>query len=304
MKKTLLFLLVMLAAAGAVSSAFALEPDVFRAGKLLYKLDEDGAAIIVGSVNLRGKLEIPSEVDGYPVIAIAERAFDGVPLLTNVTIPAGIRSIGDRAFYDAQLESLTLPEGVSSIGAEAFAYSDRMASVTLPESLYDLGSRAFMGCSKLTRIDLPNGIGKIGDNPFAWCGSLTWIGVDSNHPLLRFENGVLYAWPENRLVSYLLSPSASFDVPQGTRIIGGSAFFHNYLLRSITIPDSVVEIGDLAFAECSDLESIFLPASVTRVGANPFSLCMNLAAGRRPVSAFTRRTSSRMEKVSRAPGST
>ncbi len=32
--------------------------------------------------------------------------------------------------------------------------------------------------------------------------------------------------------------------------------------------------------------------------------CMNMAAGRRPVSASTRRSSSRMEKVSRAPGST
>ena len=45
------------------------------------------------------KLVVPDEFNEKPVNAIASYAFSGVETLTEITIPIGIKSVGERAFY-------------------------------------------------------------------------------------------------------------------------------------------------------------------------------------------------------------
>ena len=93
----------------------------------------------------------------------------------NVTIPEGVKKIGDGALaldYNpdmTSIESVEMPEGLTHIGTEAFASNWDMREITLPESLTEIGEWAFRGCQNLTAIDVPDGVELIGAGAFAGC---------------------------------------------------------------------------------------------------------------------------------------
>ena len=52
------------------------------------------------------------------------------------------------------LTSITLPAGLTSLGEWAFSRCSSMVSIELPAGLTSLGGYAFYGCSSLTSIQL------------------------------------------------------------------------------------------------------------------------------------------------------
>ena len=52
--------------------------------------------------------------------------------------------------------------------------------------------------------------------------------------------------------------------------IADSAFYGNWRLIEVTIPNSVTNIGNYAFHNCSDLTAITIPNSVTTIGDYAF----------------------------------
>ncbi len=81
---------------------------------------ENGGAVITGYSGSATLLTIPQTLDGYPVTALGERAFENSSI-AGVVLPEGIHSIGWFAFYGCSaLVSVTLPQSVSSIGYAVF----------------------------------------------------------------------------------------------------------------------------------------------------------------------------------------
>ena len=84
-----------------------------------YTLDGDQATI-TGYSGDATRLTLPSMIDGYSVVAIADDAFASSKL-TSVIIPDGITKIGWFAFSEcSSLTAITIPESVTSIGYSAF----------------------------------------------------------------------------------------------------------------------------------------------------------------------------------------
>ena len=87
--------------------------------KFLYDI-VDGHAIISGYTGSDTYIVIPSHIDGYEVIKIGEGAFAGTKI-TTLIISEGIREIDWFSFYACpMLTSVTLPKSLSSIGYGAF----------------------------------------------------------------------------------------------------------------------------------------------------------------------------------------
>lgn len=60
-----------------------------------------------------GAVDIPSTLQGYPVVDIAQNAFNNCDNITSVTIPEGISSIPYRTFYDCDnITNVTLPSSI------------------------------------------------------------------------------------------------------------------------------------------------------------------------------------------------
>lgn len=91
---------------------------------LEYRLEEDKSVTILGLSKQRGNnaegyeaVYIPAEINGHPVLSIAEDAFAYERGVMEVYIEDGIRSIGDRAFWKARdIQRIFLPGSVNSMG--------------------------------------------------------------------------------------------------------------------------------------------------------------------------------------------
>ncbi len=104
----------------------------------------------VGPCMKSGNLSIPSIIDGVTVTSIGPGAFaassglgsDTGGVLTSVSLPDSVTSIGEAAFVNNQLTSVTLGDAVTTIANEAFV-GNRLTSITIPDSVTDIAPTAF-----------------------------------------------------------------------------------------------------------------------------------------------------------------
>ena len=89
--------------------------------KFKYEVQDDNTAKITACQGNKAELEIPAELDGYPVTAIGDGVFQLKQKITSVTIPDGVISIGAKAFSSCDgIEKIRLPKTLKSIGNRAF----------------------------------------------------------------------------------------------------------------------------------------------------------------------------------------
>ncbi len=241
------------------------------------------------------------EIDfGMSLIASNCALYLNDALLTDLTVPEGVTSIGARAFANCrQLTSVTLPSSLLSIGDGAFSYCGKLKSV---EGLRGtIGDRAFKGCTSLKTIDLAEGVVSIGEEAFYDCSalesvtfprSLSSIGKNA----FNFCAGLksvhltdLYAWckvqicdnnslPSYGAVYYLNGARITeLELPDGVTAVGDYAFFGFSDLTSVILPDSVASIGKASFSRCRNLQSIRFPKGLISIGESAFSGCSALA---------------------------
>ncbi len=158
-----------------------------------------GSATITGFAvtNYPINLIIPNQIDGYPVIKIADRAFeyrDDRPIyMISVTFPDSLTTIGNYAFYrvDGLSEIIFGPNSkLSSIMAYAFAETYIYKPIYLPDRLLGIGNYAFYD-SRVSQVHL------------------------SVHS--RLSSIGSYAFANNIFMT-------QFIIPEGTRTIGANAF--------------------------------------------------------------------------------
>ena len=100
-----------------------------------------------------GDVQIPATLDGCPVTAIGNWAFEFCSGVTSVTMPDSVTTIGERAFYDCtSLESVIIGDSVTIIGYAAFAYCDNLTSVVIGDSVTSIGDGAFAYCDSLSDV--------------------------------------------------------------------------------------------------------------------------------------------------------
>ena len=211
---------------------------------------------------------------------IEYEAFSCCGGLTELVLPEGLVGIGLGAFSNCpSLAEVSFPAGLESIGAYAFN-GDGLRAAELPEGLTELGDCAFSDCGALTKAVLPATLTTVGDNPFSGCKKLRKIDLAEENEALEIIDGVLYSRADARLIGV---PCAfkleEHVVPEGTRTIGGFAFYNYQTLGTITLPDSVTEIGRLAFSGAYGLTTTpVLPEGLTKIGEMAFCNCIDLSA--------------------------
>ena len=149
---------------------------------------KDGKRLIACPNGRAGAYEIPAGVT-----AIGDEAFDGCDGLTGLSVAeanAEYRGIGGAVFSKngkrlvlcppGRAGAYEIPAGVTSIGDRAFARCRRLTSVTIPKGVTAIGESAFYGCDGLTNVVIPAGVERIGNHVFSDCDSLSRVVIPAS----------------------------------------------------------------------------------------------------------------------------
>ena len=206
---------------------------------------------------------------GDSVQRIPANFVSGCDVLTSITIPNSVTSIGNSAFEDCS--SLTTLN-FNAINCQDFNYyylpfrGTSLTTVNIGDSVQRIPANFVRGCSGLTSVSIPTGVTSIGNGAFNGCSGLTSITIPTGVTFIGNSafNGC--------------SGLTSVTIPTGVTSIENRAFYNCSGLTSVTIPNSVTSIGESAFSGCSDLTSVSIPTGVTSIGGGAFYGCNNLSS--------------------------
>jgi hypothetical protein len=176
-----------------------------------------------------------------------------------LSIPDGIRGIGDSAFDDAAITSISLPASLLSIGNYSFSDCELLTSIVLPEQLTTIGFGAFYYCTNLSDITFSDSTYMIQEMAFSYTA---WLDDQAD--------GEVYAGKVFYLYKGTMPQDTSIELQSDTLGIAGGAFADRDELVRIILPENITAIGDNAFINCHYLPYVILPESVEYVGNNAF----------------------------------
>ena len=215
--------------------------------------------------------------------AIGNNAFNGCFALRNeVTIPAGVETIGSNAFKGCRNAKFNpaLPETLTAIGDYAFQNCANLYAVTLPASLQTIGEYAFYA-SSIQEIVLPEGLFSLGDGAFWFCKALETADFVNSMDIISIPSNAFNGCSGLRKV-YL---------PFFVEEIGDYAFSGCKSLKSLNFfeCEEITKIGEFAFRGCRSLKSLdlFKCENLTTIGSRAFSGCTSLKSLNLPKSLET-----------------
>jgi hypothetical protein len=139
-----------------------------------YDISEDGKGVVIkGYTGKGGKLVIPAEIEGLPVVELGDSAFwgeynyvDGPGInITSVVIPASVKKVSGNCFLNIEkLTSVTFLGSDVQLGGLVFGYCANLADLKFPDGenilkpykdetwgvdIVIVSKDAFKGCTKL-----------------------------------------------------------------------------------------------------------------------------------------------------------
>lgn len=195
-----------------------------------------GERAFLGCDNLKS-INIPNGVT-----TIEESTFGGCDALTNVVLPEGVIIIGDYAFNYCGLTEVTIPASVKSIGSMAFFTCSKLEKVNYLGTIDQWAQITFEN----TRDSSSNPDKIPYSNPLCYAKELYVEGklvTEANITATKIND---YAFYNYRKLEKL-------TIPSGTTSIGSKAFYYCTALKTVMIGSNVTSIGDGAFGMCDGL---------------------------------------------------
>ena len=242
-------------------------------GKLAVAELNDGSGYLVeGRIALaEGKVVVPSEVDGKPIVGFTEYGFKNCTKITSIIIPDTITSYGD-IMHDpfkncTNLRRVKFSRGATTVSG--FEGCEMLKEVTFPDEVVSV-TGIFKNCKNLTKVTFGKNFQNIAKGALRNNDKLKEIVIVEGNPYFRIESKCIISKSRNS-VYYAMSDAV---IPEGVSIIDEGAF-RNTKIDTLVIPRSLKRICKEAF-KTSSIREISVPSGVEFVGESAFMYCRNL----------------------------
>ena len=212
-------------------------------------------------VNMKSLLRL--DLSDCNITEIPDDALNGKTQLQELTLPAGLQTIGKSAFQGCiyLTGQLDLPSTVTSIGESAFVGTD-YTSVKLPSTLKTIGDYAFQGLPIKQKLTLPNRVTSVGASAFE--GTLI-TGLTIYDGLTSIGD---YAFAGTPIQGHV-------TIPDGVTSLGKGAF-KNTQISTVFLPNSVPTLSEGLFQGCPNLNTVYVPDNYTAFDGSAFDGCGSL----------------------------
>ena len=262
-------------------------------------------------------------VIGEGITSIGNSAFYDT-VCYEVTLPASMRTIGKRAFYNcSSLETLNWQDGIMTIDEYAF-YNHKLGTINLPETVRSIGNLALYTSTYLSLIRIPGSVKTLGRNAFgvgspnitrnttvlyskdSCYNSYSNNGGTSNATSIPVESEISvydpieYGKCGTSAYYYITSGKALYVT--GTGAIQDYAFYYmdnssmtgkvrvstlGTQLTAVTIGEGITHVGEFCFRCDENIASVVLPESLQSMGREAFSGILYLSSIQFPQHDFT-----------------
>ena len=277
MKKKLIAWLLVICMAISLLPAAALADTAAKSGKcgensgdnVVWALDDNGTLTISGEGRMKDfdtmysthpwenfDKEIKSVVVKEGVQSIGDYALYNCVNLKSVTLPSGLKFIGDCAFKGTAIESIVFPDSLYSIGDSAFSVTP-IKNIDFPSALNNIGSYSFENCLGLTSVVIPDSVEYMFEGAFYGCKNLKSATIGKKVDQIydsTFSN---------------CTSLETVNLPDAIKYLGIASFYNCTSLKSIKLPKSLLSIGDFAFTGCP-FTDITLPEGLESIGDEAF----------------------------------
>ena len=234
---------------------------LYSDGLFDYELSSRGAVLLdcsrfLNQPEVPDVLEIPSELGGTPVVAIAANALNT-----------------SESCADSLLFGIVLPEGVQRVEADAFQCCHAATQISFPSTLTMLAEGSFFHV--YAEIDFPNG------NPRYSCEN--GFLIDNTTQTLLYTAPSSHGNPlpavrrlgDCSLMNWLWDDDDDPVLPDTLESVGSYIFYDCGVTR-VTFPDGITELSPYTFY-CTDLQEVHLPASLREIPDYCFWNCQLIA---------------------------
>lgn len=214
-----------------------------------FSLNEDGETYTL----TKGSYWMPDGAERSHVIVVP-RTYRGCPVV----------GIGEKAFYELNLEEVTLPDGLKTIGNAAFMRCRKLEKAAIPETVTTIGNSAFESCERLTEIHIPGSVREIGAYAFHFCGLVKTLTIDDGVRKIGEYAFASCGWMRNSM--------GAVSVPASVSEIGAGAFV-SCTMTSLTVNgNGECLIGSRAFSGCKSLETAVIGDGIVGIGERAFEM--------------------------------
>ncbi len=225
-----------------------------------YYKDLDGVVIVGSKVVDTEELIIPSTLNGYNVVGLETRAFDGAysnnhKITKKIVVPDTVRFIKALALSNySLLEEIYLPSQLQVLYPNALIDCPKLKHIyisnnpryqVINDALVDVLTNTLIK-GTLNSNDIPNGIAIIEARAFCDYKTLEEINIPDSVKIIK---------------AYAFSNCDSLTIvklPSELEIIDESLFTDCINLEEVYIGEKVKSIDDLAFKGCNNLKSIIV----------------------------------------------
>lgn len=267
------------------------------------------------SIKLPKKVEYKYFYSDSDEFFLGSGAFSGCSFLTEIELPEGLKELQTNTFSScSSLKSVTLPSTLTNIDLMVFSGCYSLTSVTTKASVPPtLDATAFDDVSGIT-LYVPKGSKAAYTAAPNW-GNFKEIVEDASVSLINFADekvkalcvanwdtngdgelseveaaavtdlGTTFKWIQDvNETPYDIQSFNELRYFTGLTSIGEYAFESCAMMKSLTLPSSIISIGQGAFYGCRSLMSITLPETLTSIGSLAFFGCSSLTSFNVPAS--------------------